>query len=371
MIADPTATTEPIIREQVQLNTEDLELLTEVWGIIDQEFDGLLPDEDEVIHSAIRGSLETLNDDFTRFIPRDVAQRSREQLDGGFEGIGAFVDLSEDGYLIITQPIAGQPADNAGLRAGDMVTHVDGLSVQGKLMEEIIMEVRGPKGTNVTLTILRGTESEPFDVTIVRDLIEYPVVESEMLEQSIAYVRLTSFNSNATGRLQEALESLLAQGPSALILDLRGNSGGFLNQSVSVADLFLDDGIVVHQRDSSGQEEAFRSDGGDLAEQIPLVVLVGPGSASASEIVAGAVQDRDRGVLIGETTFGKGSVQVPRSLSDGSELRVTIARWYTPNNVTISGRGIEPDIVVEADLESDGEEDAVLPRAIEFLLSGT
>ena len=370
VVIEPATTIEPATRLPVQLKIEDLELIEEVWGIIDNEFDGSLPSEDDVIYNAIRGSLEVLDDDFTRFVPPDVAKRSREQLEGGFEGIGAFVDLSEDGYLIITLPIAGQPADIAGLRTGDTVTHVDGRSVRGKLMEEIITEVRGPKGSSVTLTVRRESEPEPLDITIVRDLIEYPVVEAEMLEQNIAYVRLTSFNSNATERLEETLAPLLEQAPRGLIIDLRGNPGGFLSQSVSVADLFLDEGIVVYQRDSSGQEEVFSSDDGDLAEQIPLTVLVGPGSASASEIVAGAVQDRGRGVIIGETTFGKGSVQVPRTLSDGSELRVTIARWYTPNNATIDGLGIVPDIVVETRADSDGDEDAQLQMAVAYILSG-
>jgi carboxyl-terminal processing protease len=370
VVVEPTATAQTAIREPVRLENEDLELFTEVWSVIDNEFDGLLPGEDEVIYDAIRGSLDALNDDFTRFIPPDVAERSREQLDGGFEGIGAFVELSEEGYLIITRPIAGQPAAIAGIRSGDIITHVDGRSVLGKLTEEIVAEIRGPKGTEVTLTIRRESEPEPLSIMIVRDLIEYPIVEGEMLEQNIAYARLTSFSSNATDRLRETLESLLEQEPRGLIIDLRDNPGGFLSQSVSVADLFLDEGIVVYQRDSSGQEEVFQSDTGDLGEQIPLVILVGPGSASASEIVAGAVQDRGRGTLIGETTFGKGSVQVPRTLSDGSELRVTIARWYTPNNVTIDGLGIVPDILVESPVEFGGSEDGQLQRAITYILTG-
>jgi carboxyl-terminal processing protease len=369
-LVEPTATAEVTVREPVGLQDEDLDLFTEVWGVIDGEFDGLLPGEDEVIYGAIRGSLDLLGDDFTRFIPPDLARRSREQLDGSFEGIGAFAELSVDGYLIVVRPIAGQPAANAGMLSGDIVTHVDGRPVLGKLLEEMIAEIRGPKGTDVTLTVERDGVPDPFNVTIVRDLIEFPIVEAEMLEQDIAYARLTSFSSNATERLQETLESLLEQEPRGLILDLRDNPGGFLNQSVTVADLFLDQGIVLYQRDSSGQEEVFESDSGDLAEQIPLVILVSPGSASASEIVAGAVQDRGRGVVIGEVTLGKGSVQTTRTLSDGSELRVTIARWYTPNNATIDGQGIVPDIIVETPAEFGGSGDTQLQRAVTYILTG-
>lgn len=371
-VVEPTAalTTETAAREPVQLEDGDLGLITEVWDVIDSEFDGLLPDEEEVIYGAIRGSLDLLEDEFTRFLPPDLAERNREQLNGGFEGIGAYAELSPEGYLVIVRPIVGQPAANAGVLSGDVVTHVDGRSVLGKLLEEMIAEIRGPRGTEVTLTIVRDSAPDPFNITIVRDLIEFPIVEAEMLGQNIAYVRLTNFSSIATDRLQEALESLLEQEPRGLILDLRDNPGGFLSQSVSVADLFLTDGVVLYQRDRSGREEIFESDNGDLAEEIPLVVLVGPGSASASEIVAGAVQDRGRGAVIGENTLGKGSVQATRMLSDGSELRVTIARWYTPNNITIDGQGITPDIFVESPTEFGGSEDGQLNRAVTYILTG-
>jgi carboxyl-terminal processing protease len=208
-----------------------------------------------------------------------------------------------------------------------------------------------------------------LEITIVRELIEIPIVESEMLENNIAYVRLTGFNSNADRQLALALHELLAQNPQALIFDLRDNPGGFLNQSVAVADLFLPEGIILYQRDRGGAEEIFRSQSGDIAETIPLVVLVNPGSASASEIVAGAIKDLGRGILIGETTFGKGSVQQTHTLPGGSELRVTIARWYTPNNQTIDGQGIAPDIEVISESESATETDIQLQRAIEYILS--
>jgi carboxyl-terminal processing protease len=222
----------------------------------------------------------------------------------------------------------------------------------------------------VTLTIMRESLEEPFDVTITREQIIIPIVESEMLEEKIGYVRLTSFSSRAVDQLQDALQEILNQEPQALIFDLRDNPGGFLDQSVAVADLFLPEGIVLYQRDNDGVEAIFNSDDGDLAEEIELVILINRGSASASEIVAGAVKYYERGTLIGETTFGKGSVQQTHTLSDGSELRVTIARWYTPENNSIDSTGITADIEVETPDQFGGEEDTQLQRAIDYLLEG-
>ena len=366
---DDQSSQESPSRALLDLDQEDLDLVIEVWDIVNREFDGDLPSEKEVTYQAIIGSLELLDDQFTHFVPPEIAERTREQLEGSFEGIGAFVDLTDDGYLLIVRPIQGQPADLAGLESGDIVTHVDGEPVLGKSLEAIIAEVKGPEGTEVTLTIKREAEPEDFDVTIVRDRIEIPIVESQSLENDIAYVRLTSFSGNASDQLSDALTSLLEEEPRALILDLRDNPGGFLSQSVEVADLFLPEGVILYQRDSDGDEEVFESDDGDVAERIPLVVLVNAGSASASEIVAGAVKDRERGTLIGETTFGKGSVQQTHTLSDGSELRVTIARWYTPDDNSIDDQGIAPDIDVVTPDEFGGDADTQLQKAIEYILS--
>lgn len=350
---------------------EDLQLLWEVWQIIEAEYDGELPDDEELTYSAIQGVLKTLGDDFTRFAPPDVAERMREDLQGSFEGIGAFVRENEAGNAEIVRPMDGQPADIAGLKAGDVVTAVDGESMIGRSLDEVIALIRGPEGTEVVLTIAREGVDEPFEVAITRKRIEILTVESEMLDDGIAYVRLTSFNRQADSELRAAIEELLAQDPQGLILDLRDNPGGYLDQSIAVSDIFLPEGIVLYDRSSTfGTDDAYRSDDGDLAEDIPLVVLINAGSASASEIVAGAIKDHGRGTLIGETTFGKGSVQQSHMLSDGSELRVTIARWYTPNNESIDGTGIEPHIEVPTPDTLGGEGDTQLERAVEFLTEG-
>lgn len=365
----PTATFVP--GDIGDFTEEDLQLLLEAWALIEQDFDGNLPNDEDLRFGLIEYLVGTLGDQFTRFVRPEIAERSRSDMNGSFEGIGAFVTLNEDNQFEIVRPIDGQPADLAGLKAGDVVIAVDGISVAGVSLDETIQMVRGPRGTEVTLTIVRPGVEEPFDVTIVREQIVIPVVESEMLDGNIAYVRLTSFNRNAEEQLLLALEELMLQDPVGIVFDLRDNPGGFLDQSISVADIFLPEGVALYERNNQGLDVTYSTETEDSPmENLPLVVLVNAGSASASEIVAGAIQDRDRAILIGETTFGKGSVQRVHELSDGSELRVTIARWYTPDNNSIDGIGIEPDIIVETPEDLGGEDDPQLQRAIDYILNG-
>ncbi|MFO7683276.1 MAG: S41 family peptidase [Chloroflexota bacterium] len=350
----------------------DLSVFYEAWGIIEQEFDGELPPEEALLHSIIAGSLETLEDDYTRFVPPDIAARLREDMGGSIEGIGAFVRENDEGFVEIVRPIAGQPAESAGLRAGDIILAVNGDDVTKLSMDETLLLVRGPRDTEVVLSIFRPKEAEELEFTITRARFEIPIIESKMVTDDIGYIHLSEFNSNASVRTEEALNALLAQGATRIIFDLRDNPGGYLDQSVAVADLFIPEGVVLLERNNAGLDKEFTADTGDAGEKIPLVVLVNAGSASASEIVAGAIRDNNRGTLIGETTFGKGSVQQLHQLSDGSELRVTIARWYTPANISISQEGITPDIEV---LSPDtftlgGEGDSQLERAIQFLQTG-
>lgn len=372
----PTATIPPVIGGPSPLDGADLSTFYEVWGLIADEYDGAMPPQDELMQSAIAGSLETLDDDYTRYVPPDIAARMRQDMAGSVEGIGAYVRENEDGLFEIVRPIDGQPADLAGLQPGDIITAVDGQSVLDISFDEVILMVRGPEGTSVTLTVARQDEPEPLEFTIVRARYEVPVVEFEMLPAEITggaavgYIRLAEFNANAEERLLAALGEIMAQQPVGLVFDLRDNPGGFLDQSVAVADAFLPSGVALFERNIRGLDETFTTDDGDIAESIPLVVLVNAGSASASEIVAGAIQDRGRGVLVGETTFGKGSVQQIHPLADGSELRITIARWYTPDNHTIDGEGIVPDFEVESPEDLGGVEDGQLRRAVEYILTG-
>jgi carboxyl-terminal processing protease len=347
------------------------DLYQEVWELIELKFYGKLPTEEERLDGAIRGALDTLDDEHTGYIPADLAEVMRSDLSGSLEGIGAVVQTNEAGQLIIARPMPGQPADLAGIKAGDIVLAANGRSLEGLGLYEAISLIRGPAGTTVTLTILRSGEPNPLEIQVVRARIPLPTVESEMLEGNVGYIRLYEFNGQATSRLRQALRTLLAQRPVGLILDLRDNPGGYLNEAVSIADEFLPTGIVLYERGAGTEEQVFESTDRGLADEIRLVVLINGGSASASEIVAGAIQDRQRGVLVGETSFGKDSVQEAHRLSNGAELRITIARWFTPNEQPIGKMGLEPDVHVPY-VEDDREEgtDPQLERARLLILTG-
>lgn len=356
-----------------QSEEEAFRLFWEVWDVVRQSYYGEIPDLQTIIYGAIKGSLQVLGDPYTSFSEPKIAAILNEDASGEFQGIGAYVRMREDGKLEISGIIPGTPAEKAGLQSGDRVLAVDGQSIIGYDIYEAIALIRGPAGTPVTLLIERPGQEETFEVTIIRARIEIPLVEAKMLEGGIAYIRLSDFSATATRQMNEALRDLLSRQPKGLILDLRNNPGGWLDQALSVADLFLGKGVIMIERTKEGgeeQEEVFRSRDGGPAEDIPLVVLVNGGSASASEIVAGAIQDRGRGILIGEQTFGKGSVQRPHRFRDGSELRVTIARWFTPNDRAIDGQGLTPDIEVPWPREVGPGEDPQLDRAIEYLLTG-
>ncbi|HEC21814.1 MAG TPA: S41 family peptidase [Chloroflexi bacterium] len=365
----PSALPVPAAGVPDEETADEFKVFWEVWNTIEDRFYYDLPDRRTRIYGAINGMLETLDDPYTAFVPPEVARILREDNSGEFEGIGAYVEEAPDGGVFIIRVFEDGPAAQAGLRAGDIVVAVDGQDITRATLNEALLLIRGPAGTDVTLTVVREGEDQLLEFTITRARLEIPTVEARMLDDNIGYVALFEFNSVASRRLTDAVEELLDQGAEAIILDLRNNPGGFLDQAIDVADLFLPEGVVVIQRDVDGNERIHRSRDGQIAEDVPLVVLVNEGSASASEIVAGAIQDRGRGTLIGETTFGKGSVQLQFDLSDGSQLRVTYANWYTPNDRSISEEGITPDIIVETPTEPS-EEDPQLERAIQYLETG-
>lgn len=348
----------------------DYQLLQDVLDLLKQEFYGEIPDAKTLAYGAIRGMLQTLDDPYTSFIEPKAAAILNEDASGQFEGIGATVRMRQDGYLEVVRPLPGHPAEAAGIKAGDLIIKVDDTNIVGLGLYEALSLIRGPAGTQVTLEVARPGQEDTFTVAITRARIEMPIVESKMLDNGIAYLQLTEFDANAANRVETELKALLRQKPKGLIFDLRDNPGGWLDQAIKVGDIFLPKGVVAIERDSSGGEQKFYSFNGDLGEDIPLVVLVNGGSASASEIVAGALQDRGRAVLIGEQTLGKGSVQRPHDLSDGAQLRVTIARWFTPNDHTIHGEGLKPDVEVLFPAETPAGEDPQLQRAIEYLLQG-
>ena len=355
------------------LAPEDMEIFWEAMGLLEEDFYGELPSPTERSYGAIRGVLDTLDDENTGFLTPTGAARFMESIEGSFEGIGAFVEWAEEeGAVRIVEPFEDQPAWNAGIRRGDLIIAVNGEDVADlSNLTEAINIIKGPRGTEVVLTIRREGLEDSFDVPVTRDRVEIPVIDSEVYGENdeFAYVHLQHFSDDASAKLRAALDELLTDETQGLIFDLRENPGGLLREAIKVTSVFLEDERVLIERFSDGTEEIYDTEGEALVpEDLPLVVLVDESSASASEIVAGALQDVGRARLVGVTTFGKGSVQLPHTLSDESLLRVTIARWYTPADRSINGTGLEPDIVVERTNEQrENDEDPQLERAIELL----
>lgn len=340
----------------------------EAWRILEHDFYGDLPGAQEMPYSAIQGVIDDLGDKYTAFLEPEMAAIVREDMSGSFDGIGAIVNMNDDGQLEIVRPFEDRPAARAGLEAGDIVLAVGDTAIEKMSVFEAVALIRGPAGSVARLTIKRQGVEDPFIVEVVRQKIEMPVVESKMLDDDIAYLKLSEFNAQATSKLKADLRSLLAEEPKGLIFDLRDNPGGFLNVAVEIGSQFVSEGAILIEKLKDGQDRDYPAQSGGLATDIPLAVLVNGASASASEIAAGAIQDTDRGILIGEQTLGKGSVQLSHYLSDGSELRVTIARWFTPNGRAIHEEGLTPDIQVDMTEEDiKAGRDPQLQRAIEYL----
>jgi carboxyl-terminal processing protease len=346
-------------------NDPELATFWEVWDIIEQDFFGEMPSAQERKFGAINGLIASLNDPFTSFAPPELAAARREQIDGHFGGVGIVVRANDSFQVEVLSIIPGNPAEEAGIIAGDIFVGVDDQPLDGMTTDQVADLVKGEVGTNVKLTMFRPDTGETLDFIIRRAIIETPTVFSENMD-GIGYVRLSTFNGVATSQMEDHLQSLLDEGVEAFVLDLRANGGGLLDESVSIADLFLDEGIVLTQRSSDGSEEVFRSDNGDLAEDLPLIVLVDGGTASAAEVVAGALQDRDRALLVGSETFGKGVVQLVYDLVDGSQLRVTSSAWFTPEDHAIHNAGLSPDLEVELAFDISGD-DLTLQEALDYL----
>lgn len=339
-----------------------------IWG--QAEYANLegLTSYDDLMRASLASMVSSLGDPHTTYL--DPAELSQEilGLDGEYEGIGAWVDPTGE-YLAIIAPMEGSPAEAAGLQPGDIVVAVDGEDMTGVDGNAVISRIVGPAGSLVVLTIQRDGSAANFDVEIERASIFVPSVQSEILEGNIAYIQLLTFGASTSIELENALSDLLAQNPQGLILDMRNNGGGFLHTSVEVTSQFLSDGIVLFEEFGDGSQQVYDVNEGGLATEINMVVLINGGSASASEIVAGALQDTGRATLIGELSFGKASVQLSPVLENGQgALRVTIAYFLTPNETLLHGVGISPDIEVEFTQEdADAEIDPQLDAAIEFL----
>ena len=346
-------------------NNDDFAVFWQSWDILDQEYYYDLPNDKDLIHAALQGMFNRVDDRYTFFAPPSVAEMDRERTAGEFGGIGAYVSQNQSGQLVITRPFDGLPAAKAGLQANDVILDVNGASVEGQDFESAIELLRGEIGSKLTLTVYRPSTDQEFTVEITRALIELPVTSTAMYGE-VGYVALSSFNQKATASLIKDITDLQAQGSQALILDLRGNPGGLLDQAVEVSDLFLSDGVVVTQQSNKGDRKSYTAKGGDLAEMIPLIVLIDGGSASASEVVAGALRDHDRAILIGQQSFGKGSVQYVYNMDDGSQVHVTVAVWLTPNDTQINGQGLEPDIAVTVSDNLPSDQDPFVEAALAY-----
>jgi carboxyl-terminal processing protease len=355
---------------------EDLEELFvpywQAWDLVHDQYVDQPVDDEVLMRGAIRGMMDSLGDPHTSYLDPVLHEQLTSQLEGDeeYEGIGAWVNISSD-YLTVISPMPDSPAEKAGLRTGDMVIAVDGEDMTGVDGEMVRQRLLGPKGTTVILTILREGE-EPFDVEIERASITVPSVNGKMLDEgNLAYVRVYIFSEDVGDDLRDTLKELMKNDPDGLILDLRGNGGGFLDQSIEVASEFIDDGVILYEEYGDGSRRTFDARRGGTATDIPLVVLINEGSASASEIVAGAVQDYERGQLVGATSFGKGSVQIPNQLkNDQGAVRITVARWLTPNERTIHESGLTPNFEIDITEEDFRNNiDPQLDKAIELLLA--
>jgi carboxyl-terminal processing protease len=341
----------------------------QTWELVHREYVDQPVNDELLMRGAIRGMLDSLGDPHTSYMDPEQYQSLTTQLQGedSYEGIGAWVDTTRD-YLTIISPIPGSPAEKVDLRTGDKIIAIDGEDMTGIDGELVRKRVLGPADSTVTLTILRAGQ-DPFDVKITRAKITVPSVTYRMLDNDIAYVRLLIFAGNSKDELEKALKELLRQNPHGLILDLRGNGGGYLEAAIDVASEFINKGVIVTEEYGDGTRKSFDARRGGIATDIPMVVLINEGSASASEIVAGAIQDVGRGKLVGVKSYGKGSVQIPTALKNNEgAVRITVARWLTPNGRTIHGTGLTPD--VEVTISQDdfaNNRDPQLEKAVDLL----
>jgi carboxyl-terminal processing protease len=340
----------------------------EAWRIVQDHFYGDASDEQARTYGAIKGSLEALEDPYTVFVEPQRREREQEELRGSFGGIGAWVERSADGRILLT-PMDDRPAAKEGIIAGDELVAVDDVPITADMpFEDVLALVRGQAGDIVRLTVRRENVDQLLTFDVRREKIVTPSVSYELTEPSIGYVRLSIFNERTADELRDALQDLKKQDAKSYIIDLRNNGGGLLPAAIDVASEFLQEGVVMYERRNDAPEKSYPVKTGGLVPDAPLALLVNGGTASASEIVAGAIQDNERGILIGTKTFGKASVQLIFDLSDGSSVHVTNARWLTPERQEIDGVGLTPDMIVEISNEDrENDRDPQLEQAIAYL----
>jgi len=347
-----------------QAQARPMGVFWEAWEHVEQHFYGTIPSAQDRTYGAIRYALLLLDDPYTRFVEPQPRELERDRMRGAFGGIGVTLGRDSEGRLVLF-PLSDSPAERAGILAGDLLLEVDGETVSPMSIEDVRALIHGEVDTPVTLTLSRPP-IPPFELTIVRDEIQVPSVTWRVLEQApdVGYIHIERFTERTGDEVLDALQELEQREVTGLALDLRDNAGGLLDPAVATASHFLRSGVVLYETQRDGQERTFPVEEEGIATDVPLVVLVNEGTASAAEIVAGALQDHGRAPLVGQPTFGKGSVQQIYELSDGSSLHVTSAVWLTPDRHQIKGQGLTPTFRVP---RGEGSQDEQLDRAVAYL----
>lgn len=344
-------------------------LFWDVWEIIESNYVKQPVDESQLFYGAIAGSVASLGDPHSVFFDPETTEKFTEELSGSFEGIGAEIAIKNDRITVVS-PLPDSPAEKVGLKTGDKIYAIDGQDTTGMSLDYAVSKIRGPKGTEVVLTIARDGFEEIKEYKIVREKIQIQSVKWQMLDNNIVHLELRYFNEDTEAEFNKAILAILAKDPRGIIFDLRNNPGGFLDTAISVAGEWIEDGVVVYERSKDGKLQAHTTKGSARLKDFPTVILINEGSASGSEIVAGALKDLELAILVGEKTFGKGSVQTLFPLDDGSAIKLTIAEWLTPNQNTIDGDGVEPDIEIKLTEEDfSNDKDPQLDKAKEIIIN--
>jgi carboxyl-terminal processing protease len=351
-----------------ETETINMQLFWDTWNILSGRYvDPHVLDSQKMIFGAIKGMVDSLGDPYTIFMTPKENKEFQDILGGIMEGIGAELTV-RNGMLTVISPLKGSPAKIAGLQPEDIIYAIDGEQVKEMTFEQAVLKIRGEKGTKVTLTILRKNHEEPIDIIIMRDTININSVDWKMID-GIALVEINQFGTNTRTEFSKAINEILNKRPKGIILDLRYNGGGYLDGAVDIVSEFIEKGkvVTIKKRNAEEDEVIYANGQARMANQ-PLAVLINKGSASASEIVAGAIKDLKRGAVIGENSFGKGTVQEVENLIGGSSLRITVAKWFTPNDINISEVGITPDIIIERNIDDfENDKDPQLKAAIDYI----
>jgi carboxyl-terminal processing protease len=344
----------------------DFNLFWQVWNLVKKEYVHQPVQDTKLFYGALAGIVAALGDPYSVFFDPETAQKFQQELQGTFEGIGAEIGI-KDNQLTIIAPLPDTPAEKAGLKAGDKILAINGQDTSGMALDYAVSLIRGPKGTDVTLTVWREGWEKEKEIKITRDKIESVSVKWEM-KGDIVYLEINHFNEDTRERVNQAVNEILLKNPKGIILDLRNNPGGFLDTAVDVAGEWIENDVVVIEQDQSGEKNAQKSSGLARFQNLKTVVLINEGSASASEIVAGALSDYGKATLVGKKTFGKGLVQNLESLSDGSAVKITVSEWLTPKGRQIDKEGIAPDVDVDLTEEDyNAGRDPQLDKALELL----